>query len=274
MKIQMDKYQKIQALIGESHRVIVAYSGGIDSSLLLKVAIDTLGRENVMAITCRSPLMADADIDSAINTASEINAIHRIIDTPDLHNPSIVSNTPERCFYCKRCKMETMVGIAQKEGYDLVLEGSNLSDSSDYRPGMKAVRMFSEVASPFVSIGFEKHEIRTLARIVGLQNWDLPARGCLATRIPYGDEITLEKLQQVEQAEARLSKLGYKSPRVRHHGTVARVELSREDMEGLLSLDSLGLISAIVKSCGFIHAAIDADGYRTGSLDEVLPYLG
>lgn len=251
-------------------RVVVAFSGGVDSSLLLKVALDCLGRENVLAVTVRSPLMPHRDLDTAVKIARELHAPHRIIETDELQDVQIAANTPQRCYHCKRHTFELLTGRARREGYRSILEGSNSSDTLDYRPGLAAVRSFEMVRSPLLDCGLEKNEIRRIARLLGLKNWDRPARPCLASRIPYGEPLTPEKLEMVDRAEERLAALGLKNVRVRYHGTVARIEIDRDEMPGVLEPELLRRISREVKDCGFTYVALDLDGYRTGSLNEVI----
>ncbi|HHW40802.1 MAG TPA: ATP-dependent sacrificial sulfur transferase LarE [Syntrophomonadaceae bacterium] len=265
-----EKLANLSRNITQLERVVVAFSGGVDSSLVLKVAADCLGKQNVLAVTVRSPLMPHRDLETAVRIARELQAPHRIIETDELQDAQIVANTPQRCYYCKRHTFELLTGLARREGYRSVLEGSNNSDTRDYRPGLAAVRSFEMVRSPLQDCGLEKNEIRQIARLLGLKNWDRPARPCLASRIPYGEPLSLEKLEMVDRAEDRLAGLGLKNVRVRYHGTVARIEIDPDEMPGVLEPELLRQISREVKACGFTYVALDLDGYRTGSLNEVI----
>jgi uncharacterized protein len=265
-----EKLLNLSRYITQLERVVVAFSGGVDSSLVLKVAVDCLGKQNVLAVTVRSPLIPPRDLETAVRIARELQAPHRIIETDELQDAQIVANTPQRCYYCKRHTFELLTGLAHREGYRRVLEGSNGSDTRDYRPGLAAVRSFEMVRSPLLDCGLEKSEVRQIARLLGLKNWNQPARPCLASRIPYGEPLSLKKLEMVSEAEARLADLGITNVRVRYHGQVARIEIDPDEMAGVLKPELLRQISGEVKACGFTYVALDLDGYRTGSLNEVI----
>jgi len=265
-----EKLSNLSRYITQLQRVVVAFSGGVDSSLVLKVAVDCLGKQNVLAATLLSPLMPRRDLETAGRIARELQAPHRIIETDELQDAQIVTNTPQRCYHCKRHTFELLTGLARREGYRSVLEGSNRSDTRDYRPGLAAVRSFEMVKSPLLDCGLDKGEVRRLAKSLGLGNWDQPARPCLASRIPYGEPLSLKKLEMVSEAEARLADLGISNVRVRYHGPVARIEIDPAEMSRVLEPELLRLISREVKSCGFTYVALDLDGYRTGSLNEVI----
>ncbi len=264
------KLSELYRYIGQLRRAVVAFSGGVDSTLLLKVALDSLGEANVLAVTLRSPLVPQRDIAFAEKTAGELQAQHRIIEADILKESRVVENGPQRCYFCKRLMFQLVVELARREGYDAVLEGSNSSDMRDYRPGFAAIREFEAVRSPLLECGIEKEEVRQIAKALGLKNWDMPARPCLATRIPYGEPLSWENLRMVECAEEKLAELGFDNVRVRHHGAVARIELPSQEMPRLLNMELLRQVSRLVKSCGFTYVALDADGYRMGSCNEVL----
>ncbi|NLO90113.1 MAG: ATP-dependent sacrificial sulfur transferase LarE [Clostridia bacterium] len=265
-----EKLANLSLYIKQLERVMVAFSGGVDSSLVLKVSADCLGKRNILAVTLRSPLIPHGDLEDAQRIARELQVPHRIIETNELQDAQIVANTPQRCYHCKRRSFELLTEVARREGYRYVLEGSNSSDTGDYRPGLEAVRSFEMVRSPLLDCGIEKDDVRQIAKFLGLENWNRPARPCLATRIPYGEPLSLEKLEMVDRAEERLADLGFKNVRVRYHGTVARIEIAPEEMAGILKPELLRRISREVKACGFNYVALDLDGYRTGSLNEVI----
>jgi uncharacterized protein len=265
-----DVLDHLGSYISRLQRVVVAFSGGVDSSLVLKIALDVLGPEKVLAATVVSPLMPSRDQGWAEAVAEELGARHRVIDTDELQVAEIAANPPDRCRYCKKHTFALLTGIARDEGYEAVLDGTNRSDCSDYRPGLAAIRSFSNVYSPLLECGLDKQGVRQLARQLGLSNWNLPAQACLASRIPYGVPLTRERLEQVARAEAVLAEFGLSSVRVRHHGQVARIEEAPEELDKILKPELLQAISRKIKACGFAYAALDLEGYRTGSLNEVL----
>lgn len=264
------KLSELYRYMRRLRRAVVAFSGGVDSTLLLKVALDSLGTANVLAVTLKSPLMPQRDIVSAEKMASELGALHRIIEADILQESRVAENSPQRCYFCKRRMFELVTDVARREGYDDVLEGSNSSDMLDYRPGFAAIRELGTVRSPLLDCGIEKEEVRQMAKALGLKNWGMPARPCLATRIPYGEPISREKLRMVECAEERLAELGFDNARVRHHGAVARIELPAQEMPRFLNMELLRQVSRLVKSCGFTYVALDMDGYRMGSCNEAI----
>lgn len=264
------KLEALKSYISRLQRVVVAFSGGVDSSLVLKVSLDALGPENVLAVTVVSPLMPQRDRGSAEAVAVALGARRRIVETDELNIAAITANPPNRCFHCKSHTFALLTGIAGEEGFRAVLDGANRSDCSDYRPGMAATRSFPTVHSPLLECGLDKQEVRRLARQLGMPNWDLPAQACLASRIPYGVPLTRERLEQVARAEAFLAEIGLCNFRVRHHGRIARIEVSPEELGKVLNPGLLQLISRRIKDCGFTYATLDLDGYRTGSLNEVL----
>lgn len=264
------KLMALESYISQWPRVIVAFSGGVDSSLVLRTAIQALGPENVLAVTVVSPLMPERDQGTAAAVAADMGARRRIVKTDELQDEAIAANPSNRCFYCKSNTFGLLTAIAGEEGYQAVLDGTNRSDCGDYRPGMAAIRGFETVHSPLLECGLAKPEVRRLARQLGLPNWNLPAQACLASRIPYGEPLTLEKLEQIARAEAILIEFGLENVRVRHHGQIARIEVAPEELVKVLKPELLQEISRRIKVCGFTYAALDLDGYRTGSLNEVL----
>jgi len=263
--------QKLTALrniLKPMGRVLVAYSGGVDSAFLLKVAADELGTE-ALAVTADSPTIPRAELDAAVNLAHELGARHLVVKTDEMANPAFTENSPDRCYHCKTTLFSTLAGIAREQGFDCVLEGSNISDLTDYRPGMKAVEQLN-VRSPLREAGLTKDEIRLLSRQAGLPVWDKPAAPCLSSRIPYGSPITLEKLHRIEAAEAFIRQFGFPILRVRDHDQVARIEVPATDIAKLLSEDVATSVQAQLKSLGFQYVTIDMAGFRSGSMNEVL----
>ncbi|MGI5920523.1 MAG: ATP-dependent sacrificial sulfur transferase LarE [Syntrophomonadaceae bacterium] len=265
------KYSQLISLITPMEKVIVAFSGGVDSTLLLKVACDCLGVESVLAVTKISPLIPRYEIETATAMARNIGVSHRMLSVDDLNMDSIAANPPNRCFYCKQHMFSLLAELARKERFNYILEGSNHSDLQDFRPGMEAIRSLDMVKSPLLECKLDKDEIRLLAQYHHLANWDQPAAACLASRIPYGDRLSVEKLRAVDEAETRLRRLGFANVRVRHHGSLARIEVLPEDIRLFLEPGLLPIISQEVKACGFTYVALDIDGYRTGSLNKCLP---
>lgn len=261
-------YHRLCLEITSFNRVAVAFSGGIDSTLLLKTAIDCLGRSNVLATMVSSTMIAGWEQEEALEVASCLGVKLRIIGTDPLQIEEVARNHWDRCFFCKKHLFQLMTALAVEEGYEAVLEGSNASDTEDYRPGMDAIRSFDRIRSPFIECGVTKTQIRDLARYLSLDTWNKPSQACLASRIPYGTRLTPDILAKVAAAEKSLREMGINQLRVRYHGNLARIEISPEELTANLNLVTLNRISEAVKSCGFTYVALDLDGYRTGSMNE------
>lgn len=259
-------YQEIKKF----KRVVVAYSGGVDSTLLLKLSLDCLGQPNVLAVMVSSSLIPEPEVEEAVETAAKLGANLRVIRVDPLRIENISRNQPDRCFFCKEYIFGMITDLAVCEGYEAVMEGSNLSDTGDYRPGMKAIRGIDSVRSPYIKCGVTKMEIRTLARALLLENWNKPSQACLASRIPYGTRLTADNLAKVAAAEQRLKQMGIDQVRVRYHGDLARIEVSPEELPAVLNQTALKRIAEAVKTCGFAYVTLDLEGYRPGSLNEVL----
>ena len=221
----------------------------------------------MLAVTVRSPVESMGDVDSAFALAAQVGFPLNVLDYDDLANPEFVSNPPDRCYVCKLARFRLLGELAAVQGFAVLVEGSNADDLGDYRPGRRAVAE-THTVSPLQDLGFSKTEIRALAKALGLSVWDRPSAPCLATRFPYGSPVTLSGLSQVADGERYLASLGFRSVRVRHHGQLARLEVAPDEIERLASLREQ--VSAYFKSLGFNYVAADLDGYRLGSLNEVL----
>lgn len=247
-------------------RVAVAFSGGLDSSFLLTVAVQTLP-DNVLAITLVSAAQPSQDIDGACAYSAGLGIPHRVENVDVFAIPGFVENSPQRCYVCKKEDFQLVKQVAAAEGFDVVCDGSTSDDTKDFRPGMKAARELG-ILSPLLEVGLTKAEVRVLAKSLGMPQWDRPASPCLASRIPYGTRITPEMLRQVQEAEAVLHRLGIREVRVRHHGTVARLEVPRSQFPVVFGHSKE--IAAALKALGFVYVTLDIEGFRSGSLNEVM----
>jgi uncharacterized protein len=263
-----EKYERLQGILGGMDRALVAFSGGVDSTFLLKVARMVLG-EKVLAVTATSETLPSAELDEARALARRIGAAHRIIRTNELARPGYDDNTPERCYFCKAELFERLSAMAQELRCEAILDGSNVDDLGDWRPGHKAARE-NNVRSPLQEAGLTKEEIRTLSRDLDLPTWEKPSFACLSSRFPYGDKITVEKLKQVDAAENVLRSLQFSQFRVRHHGDIARLELGPGDFERLFSDGLIGQVTERLKALGYCYVTLDLEGFRSGSMNEPL----
>ncbi len=260
------KLQQLKDILAGMEGVLVAYSGGADSTFLLKVALDVLG-EKVLAATGRLPIIPSSELTAAEEMAHQLGARHLFVETDVMDDPRFYSNPPDRCYVCKQALFRRLREMADDYGFE-VADGSNHDDLGEHRPGLKALRELG-VRSPLAEAGLTKADIRALSREMGLPTWDKPAQPCLATRFPYGEQLTPEKLTRVEEAEEFLRSLGLRQLRVRSHDSLARIEIPREDMVRLLSEMASEIVDRL-KGLGYAYVTLDLQGYRTGSMDESL----
>lgn len=258
--------RRLHNLIRGLDRVLVAFSGGIDSTLVLKAAHDALG-ENAVAATAVSASLAKDDLADAQRIAAEIGCEHVLLESHETDDPRYRVNDPNRCYFCKTNVYDALIKHAGAEGFTWILDGTNADDLGDHRPGLRAAREHG-VRSPLQECELGKDATRALAKQLGLSNWDKPANACLSSRIPYGSEVTPEKLAQIETAEAALRKLGFSDFRVRHHDQVARLELNPDDLTRAVDLREA--LDAAVKTAGFLYVTLDLAGFRSGSMNEAL----
>ncbi len=269
MAVVEDKLERLRALLGELGSVVVAYSGGLDSAFVLAVASAVLG-EKALGFTAVSPSLPERERQDAERIARVLGARHECVASDEIHNASYASNPVDRCFHCKS-ELYTLTERRRAElGFAHVVNGTNIDDLGDYRPGLRAAEQ-AGVRSPLVEAGLHKHEVRALARGLGLAFWDKPAAACLSSRIPYGTAVTPDRLRQIEQLEDALHALGLRQLRVRYHGELARIEVGKDELERAFAAREA--IMAAGKAAGFTFVTLDLAGYRSGSLNELLRVL-
>jgi uncharacterized protein len=262
-----ERLEELATIIAPYGSALVAFSGGVDSSLALAICARALPRGRVLAVTSNNETFLPSELDLAHEFADSLGVEHLIVNTRELDNPDYASNPANRCYFCKSTLYSDLDRLAGERGYACVVDGANADDEGDYRPGRKAAKELG-VVSPLALAGVGKAEVRELAKHLGLPSWDKPALACLSSRFPYGQEITAEKLSQVARAEEFLRGQGFRQVRLRHHGEIARLEVGPEEMERAFALRDK--ISAELREAGFLYVTLDLSGYKPGSLNAAL----
>ncbi|PIG91173.1 ATP-dependent sacrificial sulfur transferase LarE [Gloeocapsopsis sp. IPPAS B-1203] len=265
------KLAQLQALFQDMEQALIAYSGGVDSTLVAKIAFDVLG-DRALAMTAVSPSLLPEELEDAKIQAVQIGIAHQIIQTHEMDNPNYTANPVNRCYFCKSELHDTLKPLAQQMGYPYIVDGVNADDLRDYRPGIQAAKERG-VRSPLAEVGVTKAEVRQMSQQLGLPWWDKPAQPCLSSRFPYGEEITVAKLQRVGRAEMYLRRLGLQNLRVRSEGDTARIELPPEKIKEFVLTTDLQTLVGAFQEFGFVYVTLDLEGYRSGKLNQVLPQV-
>jgi uncharacterized protein len=264
-----EHYRRLLDIVGQMKSVLIAFSGGVDSTLLLKVAVEVLG-EQALAVTARSETMPRHELEAAVNLAQDIGANHLIVESHEMDLPEFLANPADKCYICKKSRFRALMEIARDRRLVYVVDGSNMDDLADYRPGRKALLELG-VRSPLCEAELTKAEVRRLSKQLGLPTWNKPAYACLASRIPYGSRITVDKLKQVDAAEEFLRSLGLtEQVRVRHYGDTARIEVTLQSISGLAAEPVRSEIVSFFKKLGFTYVSLDLEGYTMGSLNRTI----
>ena len=264
----LNKRVDLVDILSEMDRVIIAYSGGVDSAFLAAVANEVLGN-NALSVTAVSPSLAPSELEEAQSLAQDLGLNYRTINTNEIEREDYSANNPDRCFFCKDELYSHLIKFCGEENYSFVVNGTNVDDLGDYRPGLDAATQYG-VRSPLVEANLEKNDIRILSRDMGLPTWDKPAQACLSSRIPYGTMVTVEALTTIAKAEKYLREKGFKQLRVRHHENIARIEISADDFDVITSEPLRTEVPSYFKSLGYSYVTLDLEGFRSGSLNEIL----
>ncbi|MEB3827481.1 ATP-dependent sacrificial sulfur transferase LarE [Phormidium sp. CCY1219] len=264
----MQKLEQLRTLFQQMDRALIAYSGGIDSTLVAKIAYDVLG-DRALAVTAVSPSLLPEDLEDARIQAAAIGIPHEEVETQEMANPNYTANPVNRCYFCKSELHDTLKPLALSRGYPYVVDGVNADDLKDYRPGIQAAKERG-ARSPLAEVGVSKTEVRQLAKQLALPWWDKPAQPCLSSRFPYGEEITVYKLQRVGRAERYLRQLGLQNLRVRSEKDTARIELPPEQIKDFAIAQDLPALVSAFQEFGFVYVTLDLEGYRSGKLNQVL----
>ncbi|WP_048826744.1 ATP-dependent sacrificial sulfur transferase LarE [Bacillus sp. B-jedd] len=261
------KYKKLQSILTEMETIVIAFSGGVDSTFLLKAALDTLGPDKVLAVTADSETYPFEELEEAKRIARDLGARHEVIQTSELAIPGYAENTPNRCYFCRKSLFEHILPIMKKQNYKNIAFGLIADDMGEHRPGIKAAKEYN-VRGPLQEVELYKDEIRQLSQEWGLPTWNKPSLACLSSRIAYGEKITIEKLMKVDLSEKEIRKYGIRQVRVRTHGDIARIEVDPQDMATLLNYHEE--ITARLQEFGYKFVTMDLSGYKSGSMNRVL----
>jgi pyridinium-3,5-biscarboxylic acid mononucleotide sulfurtransferase len=262
-----EKYEHLKSSILKLEKAAVAFSGGVDSTLLTRVCSDLLG-QNALAVTVSSPMLPASEIEEAVEFTKALGIKHIIIEEEGI-DAKVAENPSNRCYFCKKIEFSNIKKAAERYGIETVLDGSNFDDLSDYRPGLKALKELATL-SPLKEAGLTKADVREISKKLGLKTWNKPAFACLASRIPYGENITIEKLEKIEKSEVFLKNIGFRQFRVRSHDAIARIEVSPDEREKLFDTILMDSISKELKSYGFLYVCMELEGYKTGSLNSAI----
>jgi uncharacterized protein len=264
------KIERIKNRFSGLGSVVVALSGGVDSSVVLRFAAEALGTAKVLAATYQSEISPADELDLAVGIAGFCGVEHAVVQVSDLDSAEFTANPPDRCYFCKFNSFTKLKRLAEEKGFSAVVDGTNRSDTGDHRPGIRALRELG-IISPLMECGFTKEEVRKVAAEFSLPNWNRPSNACLASRFPYGTPIVLENVSKVAQGEAILRSLGFSQYRLRHHGSIARIEVDPGEFPILLDQQKRELLVSGIRALGYAFVTVDLGGYRTGSLNELLP---